>query len=291
MSDSSIILDTNEADDQLNLAFKMIVSVFENQNRSLSTEINRLNEELSNATSQNKELKMQCTSLTQEKQEYEEQINSLSNQNILLTQSIKELSLENTKLKNIKSSIIATIEKTDSSLPKNPSHDSFSPTHMKTNIKFCKPMTSLTRNKHYSVDNYSQDINFNTNQSLSKTKTPLSISKQNTTRTNGTTANKVPVHMSSEMSKCNTPFASSDNILGNYLNKNSNHNNNFFQNCRKIMSQHDYNSLIEIVRGFNMKKLSKQDTFLNITQILGGKYSELLEDFKKLFFTNEYNNN
>lgn len=289
MSDSSIILDTNEADDQLNLAIKMIVSAFENQNRSLSSELNRLNEELSNISSQKVELELRCSSLIQEKKEYEAQMNSLSNQNILLTQSIKELSLENTKLKNIKSSIIATIEKTDSAIPKNQALDGFSPTHMKTNIKFCKPMTSFTRNKHFSVDNCSQEYNIGTNQSLCKTKTPLTISKQNTTRNN--TGNKVPAYNQNEVSKCNTPFGSSENILGTYLNKNnSTTNNNFFQNCRKIMSQIDYNALLDVVRGFNMKKLSKQETFLNITQILETKYAELLDDFKKLFFNNEYNN-
>ena len=61
------------------------------------------------------------------------------------------------------------------------------------------------------------------------------------------------------------------------------HSSMFFLNCKKIMSKNDYKKLIEIVKLSNLKKISKEETYLRITSLLEDKYSKLCNEFKLLF--------
>ena len=61
------------------------------------------------------------------------------------------------------------------------------------------------------------------------------------------------------------------------------HSSMFFQNCKKIISKNEYKKLLEIVKLSNLKKISKEDTYLSITSLLEEKYPELSNEFKLLF--------
>ena len=95
-----------------------------------------------------------------------------------------------------------------------------------------------------------------------------------------------------------------ENILNikedyNKKNKNTNNSNNinynkkkegiklhssmFFQNCKKVISKKEYKKLLEIVKLSNLKKISKEDTYLKITSLLDNNYPELSNQFKLLF--------
>ena len=49
------------------------------------------------------------------------------------------------------------------------------------------------------------------------------------------------------------------------------------------MNKNEYRNLIEIVKLSNLKKISKEETFLKITSLLDNKYPELSKEFKLLF--------
>ena len=61
------------------------------------------------------------------------------------------------------------------------------------------------------------------------------------------------------------------------------HSSMFFQNCKKIINKNEYKKLLEIVKLSNLKKISKEDTYLSITSLLEEKYPELSNEFKLLF--------
>ena len=61
------------------------------------------------------------------------------------------------------------------------------------------------------------------------------------------------------------------------------HSSMFFQNCKKIISKNEYKKLLEIVKLSNLKKISKEDTYLSITSLLEDNYPELSNEFKLLF--------
>ena len=61
------------------------------------------------------------------------------------------------------------------------------------------------------------------------------------------------------------------------------HSSMFFKNCKKIISKNEYKKLLEIVKLSNLKKISKEDTYLSITSLLEEKYPELSNEFKLLF--------
>ncbi len=61
------------------------------------------------------------------------------------------------------------------------------------------------------------------------------------------------------------------------------HSSLFFKNCKKVMNKNEYRNLIEIVKLSNLKKLTKEETYLKITSLLDNKYPELSNEFKLLF--------
>ena len=61
------------------------------------------------------------------------------------------------------------------------------------------------------------------------------------------------------------------------------HSSKFFENCKKIISKEEYGKLIEIVKLSNMKKITKENTYLSIISLLESNYPELSNQFKLLF--------
>ena len=50
------------------------------------------------------------------------------------------------------------------------------------------------------------------------------------------------------------------------------------------MQSEEYNEMIEIVHMFNSKKMSKEETYKKISDILSnGQYTDLIKDFDLLF--------
>ena len=87
----------------------------------------------------------------------------------------------------------------------------------------------------------------------------------------------------------NNSILNNSNIKNNKNNNNNNkagirlHSSMFFQNCKKIISKKEYKKLLEIVKLSNLKKISKEDTYLSITSLLEDNYPELSNEFKLLF--------
>ena len=61
------------------------------------------------------------------------------------------------------------------------------------------------------------------------------------------------------------------------------HSSMFFKNCKKVMNKKEYRILIEIVKLSNLKKITKEETYLKITSLLDKNYPELSNEFKLLF--------
>ena len=61
------------------------------------------------------------------------------------------------------------------------------------------------------------------------------------------------------------------------------HSSRFFENCKKLISKEEYGKLIEIVKLSNMKKITKENTYLSIISLLEKNYPELSNQFKLLF--------
>ena len=86
----------------------------------------------------------------------------------------------------------------------------------------------------------------------------------------------------------NNDYSNINNVNNiSYNNKNKNgkklHSSMFFQNCKKIISKNEYKKLLEIVKLSNLKKISKEETYLKITSLLDDRYPELSNEFKLLF--------
>ena len=75
--------------------------------------------------------------------------------------------------------------------------------------------------------------------------------------------------------------------VDNNKNKNKHHlklySRNFFNKCKEKMKDNEFNSLMDIVKLSNKKKISNDNTFSKITHHLNNTHPELIVDFKKLF--------
>lgn len=59
--------------------------------------------------------------------------------------------------------------------------------------------------------------------------------------------------------------------------------NEFFNKCKKKMNPLDYANLISVVKLSNSNSISKNETYIRITNILDNKYPQISNLFKKLF--------
>ena len=118
------------------------------------------------------------------------------------------------------------------------------------------------------ISNITNDINkFNLNSELIQINNKLNIDDKE--KENKDTKENLTTNESAKQSK---------NKAGIKL-----HSSMFFQNCKKIISKNEYKKLLEIVKLSNLKKISKEDTYLSITSLLEEKYPELSNEFKLLF--------
>ena len=118
------------------------------------------------------------------------------------------------------------------------------------------------------ISNITNDINkFNLNSELIQINNKLNIDDKE--KENKDTKENLTTNESAKQSK---------NKAGIKL-----HSSMFFQNCKRIISKNEYKKLLEIVKLSNLKKISKEDTYLSITSLLEEKYPELSNEFKLLF--------
>ena len=90
----------------------------------------------------------------------------------------------------------------------------------------------------------------------------------------------MPINNKQPSQSARSSFSETYSLNSNYGNSSS----DFFKKCRCIMQSEEYNKMIEVVRMFNAKKISKEETYRNISDILSkGKYDELIKEFDKLF--------
>ena len=59
--------------------------------------------------------------------------------------------------------------------------------------------------------------------------------------------------------------------------------NEFFNKCKKKMNTLDYANLISVIKLSNSNSISKNETYIRITNILDNKYPQISNLFKKLF--------
>ena len=57
----------------------------------------------------------------------------------------------------------------------------------------------------------------------------------------------------------------------------------FFKKCKALMNEREYLELLRIIKQFNAKKISKNETYMQITDYLGKVNVELLKEFYNLF--------
>ena len=249
-SSSEICTEVTDPDTQFNNGIKMIVSAYETQTSFLSNEITRLNKELSLRDSKIKKMDELCSSLLKEKSEYEAKVNSLSTINRSLSLQIETLRAENNSLKKVKDKIRETIEV--DKIPYNTNKYSM-------NIP-------IGKNGNNSIFQYYTNSN---SKSSMKSKKPTGIKKQCVSASNSFCIAK------SRHSRCSNSMCSL---------KSDKRNNDFFKHCRALMGPDKYNEIMDIVRSFNAKLISKEETYERINEILTeGNYEELMNEFNKLF--------
>ena len=61
------------------------------------------------------------------------------------------------------------------------------------------------------------------------------------------------------------------------------HSSMFFKKCKKVMNKNEYKNLLDIIKLSNAKKITKEETYLKITNLLVNNYPELSNEFKLLF--------
>ena len=65
--------------------------------------------------------------------------------------------------------------------------------------------------------------------------------------------------------------------------QNQKERNEFFNKCKKKMNPLDYANLISVVKLSNSNSISKNETYIRITNILDNNYPQISNLFKKLF--------
>lgn len=270
MSTVQLTSESSEPESQFNNGIKMIVSAYETQTSLLSNEISMLNAELEKKNAKIAEMEELCASLLKEKSEYESKISSLSSTNAKLNHQIELLISENKDLKNVKEQIISTIEKNNS---KTLERELSQP-----NILLYKSKSKINIRNGSDFDDM---INTTAKKTklVKQTKNTLGNSLKKNWYTNSTSM--LPIKSSNKVSQsARSSFSETYSLNSNYGYSSS----DFFKKCRCVMRSEEYNKMIEIVRMFNAKQISKEETYQNISNILSkGKYNELINDFDRLF--------
>lgn len=269
MSTVQLMSEESEPESQFNSGIKMIVSAYETQTSLLSNEIAVLNAELEKKNAKIAEMEELCASLLKEKNDFESKILNLNSENAKLNHKIEILKSENKKLKNVKEKIISTIEKNNTKTLER---------------EFSQPNILLYKSKSKSNIRNGRDfdeiINNTTARKTKLVKSTLANSLKKNWYTNSTSM--LPINNNKEVShSARSNFSETYSLNSNY---GCSSNSDFFKKCRYVMRNEEYNKMIEIVKMFNAKQISKEETYKNISNILSiGKYDELIIDFDRLF--------
>ena len=260
-------------DNQFNEGIQIIIKAFESQTNNLTSEINRLNEELNNKNLKINELEELCSSFIKKKDLYKNKISLLSKQNEELESKLNSLGKENNNLKQVKQSIISTIEANNNSSSK---------LNIEPSIK--KNYSTLINRKNDCNKNIDIIKNLKQNNLIKRQNGILNLNNKNN-KLNNTIDIIINKNYSNRNKKNLSTSNSFSNLSHNIFQIKKEIHNDFFIKCRNNMNKREYSDMIEIVHLFNSKQISKQDTYDNIMEILlKGNYKELANEFNKLFF-------
>jgi len=152
--------------------------------------------------------------------------------------------------------------------------------YITNNLDFNSKITPFKMQPYKIFDHKKLDINFKDFENNFLDEELLNeIKKNNTSIINNMTMSNYSVEqVDNSNMNLNSSKKSNPNSEGIKI-----HSSMFFKNCKKVMNKNEYRNLIEIVKLSNSKKITKEETYLMITNLLENNYPELSNEFKLLF--------
>ena len=275
---SQLYFNTNESnvsDNQFNNGIKIIVSAYENNCQILSSEINRLNNELEKKNKKISELEELCSSLLNQKNSYENKISDLKNKNEKITNQMEKIKKENIELKKIKQTIINTLEYNNNKIK---TIDNISGKNNITLLNGGKKENKDNKNTKISKGAFSNILNLK-----KKNKEFNFLTEKNKSYSCERVHSRTRTNSINEIDSLTKFLIKQENENINY-NNNDNIKNNFFKQCRNTMNSNHYSDLMNIVHLFNLKEITKKEMYDNIIEIFKKfKYENLIDSFNNLF--------
>ena len=267
--------ESNDSDNQFNNGIKIIVSAYENNCQILSSEINRLNNELEKKNKKISELEELCSSLLNQKNSYENKISDLKNKNEKITNQMEKIKKENIELKKIKQTIIITLEYNNNKIK---TIDNISGKNNITLLNGGKKENKDNKNIKISKGAFSNILNLK-----KKNKEFNFLTEKNKSYSCERVHSRTRTNSINEIDSLTKFLIKQENENINY-NNNDNIKNNFFKQCRNTMNSNHYSDLMNIVHLFNLKEITKKEMYDNIIEIFKKfKYENLIDSFNNLF--------
>ena len=267
--------ESNDSDNQFNNGIKIIVSAYENNCQILSSEINRLNDELEKKNKKISELEELCSSLLNQKNSYENKITDLKNKNEKIINQMEKIKKENIELKKIKQTIINTLEYNNNKIK---TIDNISGKNNITLLNGGKKENNDNKNIKISKGAFSNILNLK-----KKNKEFNFLTEKNKSYSCERIHSRTRTNSINEIDSLTKVLIKQENENINY-NNNDNIKNNFFKKCRNIMNSNHYSDLMNIVHLFNLKEITKKEMYDNIIEIFQKfKYENLIDSFNNLF--------
>jgi DNA repair ATPase RecN len=267
--------ESNDSDNQFNNGIKIIVSAYENNCQILSSEINRLNNELEKKNKKISELEELCSSLLNQKNSYENKISDLKNKNEKITNQMEKIKKENIELKKIKQTIINTLEYNNNKIK---TIDNISGKNNITLLNGGKKENKDNKNIKISKGAFSNILNLK-----KKNKEFNFLTEKNKSYSCERVHSRTRTNSINEIDSLTKFLIKQENENINY-NNNDNIKNNFFKQCRNTMNSNHYSDLMNIVHLFNLKEITKKEMYDNIIEIFKKfKYENLIDSFNNLF--------
>ena len=267
--------ESNDSDNQFNNGIKIIVSAYENNCQILSSEINRLNNELEKKNKKISELEELCSSLLNQKNSYENKISDLKNKNEKITNQMEKIKKENIELKKIKQTIINTLEYNNNKIK---TIDNISGKNNITLLNGGKKENNDNKNIKISKGAFSNILNLK-----KKNKEFNFLTEKNKSYSCERVHSRTRTNSINEIDSLTKFLIKQENENINY-NNNDNIKNNFFKQCRNTMNSNHYSDLMNIVHLFNLKEITKKEMYDNIIEIFKKfKYENLIDSFNNLF--------
>ena len=267
--------ESNDSDNQFNNGIKIIVSAYENNCQILSSEINRLNNELEKKNKKISELEELCSSLLNQKNSYENKISDLKNKNEKITNQMEKIKKENIELKKIKQTIINTLEYNNNKIK---TIDNISGKNNITLLNGGKKENKDNKNTKISKGAFSNILNLK-----KKNKEFNFLTEKNKSYSCERVHSRTRTNSINEIDSLTKFLIKQENENINY-NNNDNIKNNFFKQCRNTMNSNHYSDLMNIVHLFNLKEITKKEMYDNIIEIFKKfKYENLIDSFNNLF--------